>query len=359
MNNYKELRMNLADKLRKNSKIDLTGTLSTSKVYSEKDLITTPVPMLNVAFSGSVYGGFTPGVTIFAGPSKHFKTLFCLIAAKSYLDKYPDAVLLFYDSEFGSPKSYFESVGIDPDRVITSPITDIEQLKNDMVNQIKGLDKTDKVFMLIDSLGNLASVKELEDTEAGKVTVDMTRAKSLKSFFRMVTPHLTLKDIPLFIVSHTYDTIEMFSKKVVSGGVGQYYAADNIYILGRQQEKEGKDVVGYNFIINVEKSRYVVEKTKIPIKVTHTGGVDRYSGLFEVAMAGGYIVSPTQGWYELQNPDTGEIISDGKVRRKDITGPIFEQLLSETSFSEFIEKHYKVSSNRLISDEPIEEEVEE
>jgi hypothetical protein len=38
---------------------------------------------------------------------------------------------------------------------------------------------------------------------------------------------------------------------------------DNIFILGHQQEKDGTEIVGYNFIINVEKSRYVKEKSKI------------------------------------------------------------------------------------------------
>jgi hypothetical protein len=47
---------------------------------------------------------------------------------------------------------------------------------------------------------------------------DMTRAKQIKSLFRMVTPHLTMKDIPMIVVNHTYKTMEMFAKDVVGGG---------------------------------------------------------------------------------------------------------------------------------------------
>ena len=121
--------MSLLEKLKKNSTIKETATLSESKFFNKKDMIQTPVPILNVALSGSLTGGLTPGLTVFAGPSKHFKTAFALMLAKSYLDKYDDSVVLFYDSEFGSPQSYFDSFGIDTNRVIHTPITDIEQLK--------------------------------------------------------------------------------------------------------------------------------------------------------------------------------------------------------------------------------------
>jgi len=84
----------------------------------------------------------------------------------------------------------------------------------------------------------------------------------------MVTPYLTMKNIPLLAVNHTYNTIEMYSKAVVSGGTGVVYSADNVWIIGRQQDKDGSEVKGYHFIINVEKSRFVKEKSKIPISVS-------------------------------------------------------------------------------------------
>lgn len=210
--------MNTLDKLKKTSTIKGTSNLSKSEVYSDRVTVETPVPMVNVAFSGDLDTGFTSGVTIFAGPSKHFKTMFSLLCAKSFLDKYKDGIVLFYDSEFGSPPEYFKTLGIDPDRVVHTPIVSVEELRTDLATQLKNIDRTDKVCVVIDSLGNLASLKETEDAEAGKNVADMTRAKQIKSLFRIVTPQLTLKDIPMFVVSHTYDTMEMFSKKVVSGG---------------------------------------------------------------------------------------------------------------------------------------------
>ena len=102
----------LLDKIKKNSTIKESAVLAKSKFFLKKDMISTPIPIINVALSGQLDGGLTPGLTVWAGSSKNFKTGFSLLMAKAYLDKYEDAVLLFYDSEFGTPQSYFSGFGI-------------------------------------------------------------------------------------------------------------------------------------------------------------------------------------------------------------------------------------------------------
>jgi len=273
----------IMDKLLKNSKVKQTEILADSKFFNDKDMIPTDVPMINVALSGDPDGGLTPGLTVLAGPSKHFKTSFALIMASAYLRKYDDAVLLFYDSEFGSPQSYFKQFNIDTTRVIHTPITNVEELKFDIVNQLEAIDRGERVIIVIDSVGNLASKKELEDALNEKSVADMSRAKALKGLFRMVTPYLAMKDIPMVAVNHTYMEIGMFPKAVVSGGTGIYYSADNIWIIGRRQNKTGTEVTGYDFVINIEKSRYLKEKSKIPISVSWEGGVGKLSGLLDLA----------------------------------------------------------------------------
>ena len=345
--------MSLVNRLLKNSTIKEAAVLSESKIYSTKDMVTTNVPMVNVALSGRVDGGLTPGLTVLAGPSKHFKSAFSLLMASAYLKQYPESVLLFYDSEFGTPQGYFESFGIDMDRVVHTPITDIEQLKFDIMKQLGELERSDKVVIVIDSVGNLASKKEVEDAENQKSVADMSRAKSLKSLFRMVTPHLTLKDIPLIVVNHTYMEIGMFPKAIVGGGTGIYYSADTIWILGRQQDKDGNEIAGYHFIINVEKSRFVKEKAKIPITVSYEGGINRWSGLLDIALDGGYIAKPSNGWYQVVDKATGEL-TGSKMRAADVenNGPFWKKLLTETDLAEFIKNKYSlVSGGSLVSED--------
>ena len=340
----------IMDKLKKNSKVKETSVLSESKFFTEKDMIQTDVPMINVALSGSVDGGLAPGLTVLAGPSKHFKTSFGLIMASAYLKKYPDAVLLFYDSEFGSPQSYFKQFEIDTDRVLHTPITNVEELKFDIIGQMEGLDRDDKVVIVIDSVGNLASKKELEDAINEKSVADMSRAKALKGLFRMCTPYLNMKNIPLIAVNHTYQEIGLFPKAIVSGGTGIYYSADNIWILGRRQNKKGTEVTGYDFVINVEKSRYVKEKSKIPISVSWEGGVQKYSGLLDIALQGQYVAKPSNGWYSRVDRETGELF-ESKVREaatleEDFWKPIF----AETDFSDFLKQAYQIGGNASLED---------
>jgi len=336
------------EKLKKNCRIKEADVLSESEFYAEKDITSTSVPMINVALSGSIDGGLTSGLTVLAGPSKHFKTSFALLIASSYLKKYPDAVLMFYDSEFGSPQSYFESFGIDTSRVLHVPIKNIEELKFDLVNQLETIERKDKVIILIDSVGNLASKKELDDAMNEKSVADMTRAKSLKGLFRMVTPYLTMKNIPLLAINHTYATMEMFSKQVVSGGTGIMYSADNCWIIGRQQDKDGTEIQGYHFIINIEKSRFVKEKSKIPISVSWKGGIEKWSGLLDVALVGGYVIKPKNGWYTAIHPVTKAELSKSVREAQTMTKEFWEAVFQGTDFASYIKNKYTIGLRDMI-----------
>ena len=349
--------MSIMDKLKKNSKIKTTDILSESKFFTEKDMTPTDVPMVDVALSGSVDGGVTPGLTVLAGPSKHFKTSFALLMAGAYLKRHPEAVMLFYDSEFGSPQSYFEQFGIDTSRILHTPIANVEELKFDLISQLENIERDDHVIIVIDSIGNLASKKELEDAKNEKSVADMSRAKALKGLFRMCTPYLTMRNIPMIAVNHTYQEIGLFPKAIVGGGTGIYYSADNIWILGRQQDKKGTEIQGYHFVINVEKSRYVKEKSKIPITVSWDGGVRRYSGLLDCALAGGYVTKPSNGWYATVDQSTGEV---GPKVRYDVTlsKPFWDPIFNDTDFKEFLKKQYSIGHQSLVSMDEIVEEAD-
>ena len=345
--------MAILDKLMKSTRVKGADILSDSKFFSEKDLTSTPVGMINVALSGSIDGGLASGLTVLAGPSKHFKTSFALLMAGAYLKKHKDAALIFYDTEFGSPQAYFESFDIDTSRVLHCPITNIEELKFDIVNQFKEITRKDKVIVIIDSIGNIASKKEVEDAMNEKSVADMTRAKALKGLFRMVTPFLKINDIPLIAVNHTYQEIGLFPKAIVSGGTGVMYSADNVWIIGRRQDKKGTEVIGYDFVVNIEKSRFVKEKSKIPISVSWEGGIERWSGYTEIAVDMGYVIKPKNGWYMAINPETKEELT-GNVRMKDTLLPGFwETIFEKTDFTSAIENKFKVAHRSLLGDDVV------
>ncbi len=215
---------------------------------------------------------------------------------KAYLDKYKDGIALLYDSEYGITPDYLESYDIDTDRVLHIPIEDVEQLKFDITKRMEDIGKGDKVMILIDSIGNLASKKEVEDALNEKSVADMTRAKQLKSLFRIMTPKLTTRDIPCIAINHIYMEQGMFPKAIVSGGTGIMYSANQVFIIGKAQEKDGKDLEGFKFTINIEKSRYVKEKSKLPFKVMFDSGISKWSALFDLALESGHLAKgSTQG----------------------------------------------------------------
>lgn len=349
--------MSLLAKLAKSTTIKESAVLSESKFFNEGDVISTEVPIINLAFSGSIHGGFRSGLIQFAGPSKHFKTNTALFCVKAYLDKYKDAVCLFYDSEFGTTDAYLSSMGIDTNRLLHTPITDVEQLKFDIVKQLDNLERGDKVIILIDSIGNLASKKETDDALDGKSVADMSRAKSIKSLFRIVTPQLTVKNIPLIAINHTYQEMGLFPRQIVSGGTGATYSSNTIFIMGRSQEKQGADVIGYNFNINIEKSRDVIEKSKFPLTVFFEDGINKYSGLLDLAVDLGFVDKPKVGWYTRVIPDqkTGELMVDKNWRAKETSceefwGPI----LSHPAFDEACQKKFKLGAAQMSSEEDVE-----
>ena len=346
----------LLERLKKTCTIKEADVLENSKFFNKKDSIKTMVPALNVALSGDLNGGLTPGLTLLAGQSKNFKTGISIILAKAYMDKYKDAVLLFFDSEFGTPKSYFESFGIDQSRVLHIPIKNIEELKFEIVKQFTEMKRGDKVVTIIDSVGNLASKKEVDDAVDGKSVADMSRAKAMKSLFRIVTPYLNINDIPMIAVAHTYQEMSLFPREIVGGGRGQMYSADTVWIIGRQQEKDGKDISGYNFIINVEKSRHVREKSKIPLSVSYDAGISKYSGLIEIALDAGIVVKPSNGWYSRINATTGEV-EDQKFRLKDTNSEEFwKQIFDGDAFNIYIKNRYQLASDHLLASETMDNE---
>ena len=356
--------MSLLEKMLKAGNIKSAAVLAKSSFFNAKEVVPTDLPILNIAFSGSLDGGLLPGLTVVAGASKSFKTMLSLYCMKAYLDKYKDGVAILYDSEFGITPDYLQSFEIDINRVIHIPIENVEQLKFDIVQRLGEIEKKDKVFIMIDSIGNLASKKEVEDAENEKSVADMSRAKSLKSLFRIITPHLTTKQVPCMAINHIYQEIGMFPKNIVSGGTGIYYSSNQIFIITKAQEKEGTELAGFKFTINIEKSRYVKEKAKLPFTVYFDGGIQKWSSLFELAQEAGHIIKPKVGWYQTVDMETGEI-SEKSYRAKDLESndAYFEKLIKNKAFKEFVERKFKLAAGdggkRDIADADFDSEVDD
>lgn len=350
----------LKKRLLKASTNKKTAVLSKSTFFNDKDVIRTKIPILNVALSGAIEGGLQSGLTVLAGPSKHFKSNMGLVLVSAYMKKYPEAICLFYDSEFGITEAYLRSMGVDPDRVIHTPIKNVEELKIDMINQLEAIEEGEKVIVFIDSIGNTASKKEVEDALNEKSVADMSRAKQLKSLFRMATPYFTLKNIPCVAINHTIQTIEIYSKTQMTGGTGIMYSADSVFFIGRRQVKDGTDLAGYQFVLNADKSRTVKEKSQFFVDVTFEGGICPFSGLLDVGVELGFVVKPKNGWYAraFLDTETGEMVPEEKNWRANATRCVdfWGDMIKHEPFRTAVSNRYKLG--QMVSNAEVDAEVD-
>ncbi|MDR3503053.1 MAG: recombinase RecA [Legionella sp.] len=353
----------LRDRVLKSGSIKIASTLSESKYFNNKEFIKTNLPILNIALSGDPEGGLTSGFSVISGMSKSFKTLLALYMLKAYMDKHPDSICLFYDSEFGAPPAYFSFFKLDTNRIIHIPILHVEELKFDLVKRLGSLSRGDKVFIFLDSLGALPSKKEVDDAIDEKSVADMTRAKAIRSCLRVVVPYLTVLDIPFIAINHVYQTLEMFAKTVIPGGQQVTLAANTIFVITKAQVKDLNtgEITGWTYTINVDKSRFVREKTKFPFTVGYKSGISKYSGLFEIAQEAGIIIpGEKKGKHLLVDPVTGEIGEPFKVKATN-TKEFWNPILTSKKFKDFVVDRYQLA-NEAMEDEdeyPVDEHEDE
>lgn len=336
----KELFLNpLISKIIKNSGIQLANVYADSElINSTEEFAPTTIPMLNVALSGKWNGGVSSGITILAGPSKMGKTFIGLIFVKAYLDKYPDSVCIFLDTEFGAGKGYFERLHIDTERIIHMPIKNIEEAKFALTGIYDKMERGERVITFFDSIGNIASKKEMDDAIDGKSVQDMSRAKQLKSFFRIITPYVNLLNIPFIGINHTYQTTDFFPTTTMSGGSGVQYSANTVLFLSKSKDKDGTSLIGFDFKLKAEKSRFIREGSVFSMNVSFEEGIDPYSDLFDFALESGFITSPTKGFYQ-KNEKYGD---PTKYRKSafERNPEIWQSLITDEDFIHAYEKRY-------------------
>ena len=224
--------------------------------------------IFNALLSGSIYGGIPNNkITAIAGETSTGKTFFCLGMVQHFLESNPDAGVIYFESESAISKQMIEDRGIDSNRMLLVPVTTVQEFR---LQAIKILDKYNDqtaeerkpLMFVLDSLGMLSTSKEVEDSEAGKETRDMTRAQVVKSIFRVLTLKLGKANVPLIVTNHTYDVVGAYiPTKEMGGGSGLKYAASTIVYLSKKKEKDGKEVVGNIIKCKTQKSRLTKENS--------------------------------------------------------------------------------------------------
>lgn len=221
---------------------------------------------LNALLSGSIYGGVPNNkVTAFAGESSTGKTFFVLGIIKQFLDANPESGVIYFDTEAAVTKSMMDSRGVDTKRVVISEPDTIQKFRHTALQIIEKYSAQKEsarkpMMMVLDSLGQLSSTKEMEDTSEGKETRDMTKSQILKATFRVLNLKLAKIGVPLLVTNHVYDVVGAYiPMKEMSGGSGLKYTASTIVYLSKKKDKDGTEVIGNIVKAKLHKSRLTKE----------------------------------------------------------------------------------------------------
>jgi RecA/RadA recombinase len=262
---------------------------------------------LNAIVSGKLKDGGIPKgrITIFAGPSQTGKTL--LVNKILGIAQKKGIIPVIFDTEFAIDKTTTAGVGLDPDKTKYVPVFTIENARNQISTFLDSIVENNlqgKFIISLDSLGNLAGSKEVTDVEKDKSAADMgTRAKGLKSMLRLLTYKAGRAGVPILMTNHTYsDPASLYPSLVQnqSGGSGPLYMASVIVQLAKKNEKqesdeeailpEARNYSGVTLRALTVKNRFVPPFLEASINLNYLTGLDKYSGLLEMAVNHGLII---------------------------------------------------------------------
>ena len=243
--------------------------------------------IFNALVSGSIYGGVPSNkITAIAGESSTGKTFFCLGIVQHFLDSNPDAGVIYFESESAISKEMIVDRGIAADRMMIVPVATIEEFRTQscrILDKYMEQDEKKPLMFVLDSLGMLASNKEVEDVANDKNVRDMTKSQLIKGAFRVLTLKLGKANVPMLVTNHTYDVIGSYvPTKEMGGGSGLKYASSTIIYLSKKKEKDGTEVVGNIIKCKAAKSRLTKENSQVETRLYYDRGLDRYYGLLEL-----------------------------------------------------------------------------
>ena len=278
-----------------------TGIVIDNQDAKSQTFIDTGIYVLNALLSKNIRkGGVTKNrITIFAGPPSCGKSYICYnIARNAQSDGYN---IIYIDTEYSIEKDELLRFGVDvdPERLMLIRSNKVEDLKlflTQLLDQLKqdkmkGVD-VGKSIIILDSIGQLASNKEVEDALEGKNKADMSRAKAIKSLFRIINSDLGYLDIPLIATNHIYMSQDLFPQMIMGGGEGAMYSASTVIYMtiaklktGGEETDHSKYVkdIGQAGIVVTAKARKnrMAKPMMIKFEINHTEGTNPYKGLEE------------------------------------------------------------------------------
>ena len=208
-----------------------------------------------------------------------------------------------------------EQFGIDVSQVWYEPCNTVEGFRHSVTNLTNKLIDAQrsgysipKVMVFLDSIGNLGTEKELADAESGSTKEDMTRAKRIKSLFRILMTKMAEVKIPFLYSNHTYKTTDFMAAWKGSGGSGREYGASIILMLTKAKLKDKKrenEQVGIILTAKPNKNRFA-KPQQVKTHLDYKFGLNEFTGLQDYMEFG----------WEDHGVEKGSIVTEKELKKK-------------------------------------------
>lgn len=268
-------------------------TRETVKTAQERSTLSTGIYVLNAAISGDIYGGIPDNrVSVFAGESGVGKSYLCYnICRKAQEQGYS---IIYIDTEFAIELDQLPGYGIDISEdkfmlIRNNIIEDLKVFTTQLLDNLKDQkdqgNEIDKFLIVLDSVGQLGSRKEVEDAKSGKEKADFTKSKAIASYFRIINSDIGMLGIPYICTNHTYKSMDLFPKDIMKGGNGLFYSASVISFLSKAKLKNTAEMddldLGQSGLIVTAKmmKNRMAKPKKVKFEISFSSGCNEFVGL--------------------------------------------------------------------------------
>ena len=294
-----------------------------------ENYLNTGFNLLNFILSGEFKKGIPEGqIVMFAGEEMTGKTLFAaLTAVQAEKESY---LVLWLDSEGAVDDEYFDRIGMG-EHFIYKRVGTIEDVQNILLTALKKAKvRNARLFIVLDSLGNIASMKEVADSQKGEIKSDMgQRAKGIRSAFRRISPLIFETKSIFILINHIYKGVGPYDADRPSGGLAPLYLSGIVLMFKRSTPREGK----MHIYVESLKNRFYIPKIRVHFTLEFQKGISEEEGLIELGQMLG-VITNAGGWWDFN----GKKYRKSKLVQEEEFLNVLEQKVKEYTFARLKEK---------------------
>lgn len=206
------------------------------------------------------------------------------------------------DTENSLGDSFMEKIGVDTSEEAFMPVSvySVEETISFFSELFKNTEKEDKICVIVDSLSNLETEKDLTKFDDGNVAYGQgLKEKLYKQLVRNVNSKIGNRNMIVVFNTHVYvSSTDAYGNPILKPSCG----SSTLFIpsvgieLSKSDLKEGKEQVGITIKAKTYKTRYTSLGLKTQFDLPWDRGMDLYEGLLPILEASG-IVGRAGAWY--------------------------------------------------------------